>query len=115
MGVVTDLKAQAARLGIKAPTAPTLKRYGLTEEEWLGLLADQGWKCPICLRRAATWNTDHHHEAGWRHMPPEQRRRYVRGVLCAYCNHRVVHSRMPADVAQRIADYIAAYERRRDA
>lgn len=111
------LGREAARRGIKAPSATTLRRYGLTAFEWLALLAGQGWRCPICRKRGAgvTWNTDHDHVPGWTKKSAEERRRYVRGVLCAYCNHRRVNSRMPALEARRIADYLAAYEARRDA
>lgn len=113
---MTRLEFTAARHGIKPPGAATLRRYGLTALEWLGLLAAQGWRCPICLKRSGvTWNTDHDHVPGWKSKTPEERRRYVRGVLCAYCNHRRVNSRMPAVEARRIADYLAAYEARRDA
>jgi hypothetical protein len=113
---LSALAAEAARHDVKAPTAATLKRYGLTAAEWLGLLKAQGWRCPICLKRGAgvRWNTDHHHVPRWKTMPPSERRRYVRGVLCAYCNFRRVNSRMPADEAARIADYLRAYETRRD-
>ncbi len=109
-----NLLEQADRLGIKVPVARTLARYGITQDEWLTLLAVQGWKCPICTRRYTTWNVDHEHVAGWKHMHADQRRRYVRGVLCARCNWRFVHSTIPADMAQRIADYLLAYETRRD-
>lgn len=113
---MAGLADEALALGIRPPTPTTLKRYGLTVEDWLGLLAAQGWKCPICLRRAGLlWNTDHDHVRGWKRMPPEQRRRYVRGVLCAHCNHRRVNSRMSSAEALRIAKYLAAYEARRDA
>ncbi len=112
---MSDLHKKATRLGIKPPGVATLRRYGLVADEWLELLANQGWVCPICERRPKTTNTDHHHVAGWKAMPPEQRKRYVRGVLCAWCNHRVVHSRIDAGTAQRIADYIKNYEARRDA
>jgi hypothetical protein len=111
---VTALESKATRLGIKPPGPATLRRYGLTATDWLGLLEAQGWKCPICDMRATTWNTDHEHVAGWRHKPSEERRRYVRGVLCAYCNHRIFHSRMAAAVSARITRYLEAYEARRD-
>lgn len=112
---MTALERQAARLGIKPPGVATLRRYGVTAAEWLGLLAAQGWRCPICHKRAGVrWNTDHDHIHGWKTRPPEERRRYVRGVLCAYCNHRRVNSRMGAAEAARIAAYLAAYEARRD-
>ena len=114
---MTALEREARRRGIKAPAPATLRRYGLSADEWLALLAGQGWRCPICHKSGAsvTWNTDHDHVPRWRYMTPEERKRYVRGVLCAYDNHRRVNSRMSAAEARRIADYLAAYEARRDA
>lgn len=110
---MTSLTEEAARRGVVPPSPATLRRYGLTADEWLALLAGQGWKCPICGRSRVVWNTDHDHVPRWRHLPPEERKRYVRGVLCAYDNHRRVNSRMSAAEAQRIASYLAAYEARR--
>ena len=114
---MTNLERDGARRGIKAPGAATLRRYGLTALEWLALLAAQGWRCPVCEKSGAAvkWNTDHDHVPGWKAMAPELRKRFVRGVLCAYCNHRRVNSRMSALEARRIADYLAAYEARRAA
>ena len=112
---MSALEKEAKRRGILPPTAATLRRYGLTVLEWLALMAGQGWKCPICEKRTGVrWNTDHDHVPRWKHLPPEERRRYVRGVLCAYCNFRRVNSRMSAAEAARIAAYLAAYEQRRD-
>jgi hypothetical protein len=112
---------EAFNRGITPPAAATLRTYGLTADEWLGLLKAQDWKCPICLQgndrpktgKKALWNTDHEHVPKWAKMPPEERKRYVRGILCYYCNHRRVNSRMASPEAQRIADYIRAYEERR--
>jgi hypothetical protein len=114
---MTALEAEATRRGIRPPAASTLRRYGLAREEWLALMAAQGWRCPVCLKTGAAvrWNTDHDHVPNWKNRPGEERKRYVRGVLCVYCNFRRVHSRMVAAEAQRIADYIKAYETRRDA
>lgn len=113
---MTALERKAARLGIKPPGPATLRRYGLTAGEWLDFLAAQGWRCPICLKGGplVRWNTDHDHVPGWRHKTPAERRRYVRGVLCAFCNHRRVNSRMSALEARRIARYLEDYESRRD-
>ena len=105
----------AAGHGIRPPSPATLRRYGLTADEWLGLLRAQGWRCAICLKRhGVRWNTDHDHVPGWKQMAAPHRKRYVRGVLCAYCNHRRVNSRMPAVEARRIARYLEDYEARRD-
>lgn len=113
---MSSLIGEARRRGVVPPSVATLRRYGLTAEAWLALLAGQGWRCPICRKGSATtlWNTDHDHVPRWKTMPAEERRRYVRGVLCAYCNRRRVNSRMSADEAARIAAYLAAYEARRD-
>jgi hypothetical protein len=112
---MSPLEDGARRRGIRAPGAATLKKYGLTAVEWFALLAGQGWRCPVCRKsgRGVRWNSDHDHVPGWKLMGPDDRKRYVRGVLCAYCNHRRVNSRMSAAEAQRIADYLAAYEARR--
>jgi hypothetical protein len=111
-----DLRAEAERRGIVPPTAATCRRYGLTVEEWLALLASQDWACPVCRKRSGVrWNTDHDHVVGWKRMTPAIRKRFVRGILCAYCNYRRVNSRMSAEEAGRIAAYLAAYEARRDA
>lgn len=112
----TDLEREASSRGIRPPARSTLRRYGLDRDEWLVLMASQGWRCPVCLKTGASvkWNTDHDHVPLWSKRPPEERKRYVRGVLCVYCNFRRVNSRMPADEARRIADYLSAYEIRRD-
>lgn len=112
---MSALQDEAARHGIRPPTAATLRRYGLTADDWLAMAKAQGWRCPVCLKSGAAvkWNTDHDHVPGWAKKPPEERRRFVRGVLCAYCNHRRVNSRMPAVEARRIAAYLTAYEERR--
>lgn len=106
------LRAEAALLGITPPGQKTLDRYGLTANQWFNLLKAQGWQCPICQRRVARWNTDHAHVPGWKNMPPKERRKYVRGVLCAYCNHRRVNSHMSGAEADRIAQYLLSWERR---
>jgi hypothetical protein len=112
---VTPLNLEAFRRGITPPAPSTLARYGLSAEEWLGLLADQGWRCPICERDAGKLklNTDHEHARGWEKMKPEQKREYTRGVLCAHCNFRKVHSTNDGATSRRIADYVEAYERRK--
>lgn len=114
MSPAEKLTMEAFRRGVTAPAPQTLARYGLTSNEWLALLAAQGWRCPICLKDAADvkLNTDHEHAAGWERMAPDEKKRYTRGILCAYCNHRRVHSKNSGEICQRIADYVKAYEAR---
>lgn len=109
------LAQQAEKYGIRIPRPGTLRRYGMDAGDWLALLAAQGWRCPICERRMPTFNVDHEHVRGWANMEAAERRRYVRGILCVHCNWKMVNSNLPADKAQRIANYLQAYEERRDA
>lgn len=91
----------------KADVAKQLKRreaarwarikrvYGLTKEQYEEL--DYG-HCVICLR---DWSQsvrpciDHDHSSG-----------EIRGLLCSYCNHRVVGRHRDWTLLQRVADYL---------
>ena len=104
-------------MAIAFPSTRTLARYGLTRTDWKKLVRNQKGMCPVCQRNldGLTLNIDHEHVYRWRHMPAEERVRYVRGILCVKCNWKLVHSTMPSTQAQRIADYLRKYEERRDA
>ena len=106
------LQQQAEERGIRVPSAKTLAIYGLTANAWIRLLKAQGWVCPICLKSQLRWNTDHDHVPGWKALPAKERARHVRGVLCWYCNHKVVGDKRSAEQAQRVADYFRAHEER---
>jgi hypothetical protein len=106
-------RAMAKKLGIHVVGAATLRKYGLTELEWLEMLAAQGWKCPVCGRRVARYNTDHEHVPTWKLKTPQERKVFVRGILCAYDNYRMVPSLLNAETAQRMAVYLHRYEKRR--
>lgn len=112
--IETWLRNESESRGIRAPQIRTLKIYGIDELTWLWLLASQGWKCAICQKSKATWNTDHEHVPGWKKLPPEERVRYVRGILCWHCNRHVVNSNLSAADGRRLAAYLEAYEARRD-
>lgn len=110
---MSKIEAEAFGLGIVPPSPQTLEKYGLTSDEWLAILKAQGWQCPICEKSHKRWNTDHEHVRGWAKMPPHERKLYVRGVLCWHCNHKVVRDTRDAAQAQRVADYLKAYDERR--
>lgn len=69
--------------------------YGLTEQQYNEL--DEGF-CPVCLR---PWSdnvrpvVDHDHVTG-----------FVRGILCFFCNHRVVGRHRDGNMLHRAADYL---------
>lgn len=80
--------------------ASRLKRiYGITLEQYDELLLRQDHKCPACLRHESEFPirlaVDHDHKTG-----------EVRGLLCNYCNHRIVGRHRDAELLRRVADYL---------
>lgn len=75
---------------MKTPSRPTLRKYGLSVDEWQAIVDRQGGRCPICHRDDAPMVIDHEHVRGWKKMPPEERKLYVRGVICSWCNRWIV-------------------------
>ena len=79
----------------KARWARIKRVYGLTKEMYDEL--DKG-HCEICLR---DWSdsvrpcVDHDHKTG-----------DIRGIICLYCNHRIVGRHRDGDLIQRVADYL---------
>lgn len=76
-----------------------LKVYGLTPEDYDRIYAHQGGKCAICHKGFKPGKTPHiDHEHG---TNP-----HVRGILCAYCNTRLVGRLKNHQLAQWLADYL---------
>lgn len=97
---------------IKVPTKATLDKYGLTEAEWWAYIPDG--VCVICERppRTGRFVVDHKHVPGWKLLPPEERKRYVRGVICTTCNHFIL-TRYGTPLKHRnAAAYLEAFDRR---
>lgn len=80
-------------------------RYGLTQDGWMALLAEQNGKCAICTRvldhELVTRTTpnkacvDHDHETG-----------EVRGLLCTDCNIGIGRLRHDPDVLMAALRYL---------
>lgn len=79
----------------KARWARIKRVYGLEKEQYDKLNTGS---CPICLR---DWTdlvrpcVDHDHVSG-----------DVRGIVCLYCNHRLIGRHRDSAVLRRIADYL---------
>lgn len=74
------------------------KTYGLTRDDYEEIYVFQGGVCPICLRdfEAITGvpHIDHEHGA------------HIRGLVCQYCNTRIIGRLKDHEMAQRLADYL---------
>ena len=100
------------------PTEKTLEKYGLTERDFLEMLAAQDYKCPICGKTPnpskrdgkIRFVVDHHHAKGWKKMPPERRKQYVRGLLCWYDNRYFLSKGITREKARAVGEYLANFE-----
>jgi Recombination endonuclease VII len=59
------------------------KTYGITLIDFNVMAADG---CNICGTKEGRLCVDHIHVAGFKKMPPEEKFKYVRGILCFLCN-----------------------------
>jgi hypothetical protein len=106
---------------VKLPALKTLATYGLSMLEWLGYLGLSSEEeartaqvtCPICERVMEQFVVDHQHVRGWKTMPPEQRKQYVRGVICRGCNYFVLTRQVGALEHENAGKYLREYEERR--
>ena len=62
------------------------KTYGIFLEEFNRRLEGQDLGCWICKKKDGRLCQDHIHIAKYKSMKPEEKRKYLRGILCFYCN-----------------------------
>lgn len=77
-----------------------LKRvYGITLDQYMSLLTNQGGCCAVCRRDHKMFNrrlsVDHNHETG-----------EIRGLLCLLCNYRLVGRHKQGVLLRSAADYL---------
>lgn len=99
---------------MNAPTKATLSRYGLTADDWRDMFERQAGLCAACGRSVDRLVIDHEHVRGWKAKPADERRRYVRGLLCVRCNWRFLPVGLTSEIAGAIHRYLTAYESRQN-
>jgi hypothetical protein len=97
------------------PKPATLKRYGLTIEEWRQLPGIAQGSCFIChqLPKSGRLCIDHEHVKGWKAMPPAKRKLFVRGAVCWRCNTTFLGRGINVDRANNVVTYLRMFEGRR--
>jgi len=75
------------------------KTYGITTEQYEALLKTQNSSCAICEKPSSeekrSFAVDHDHKTG-----------EIRGLLCHYCNYRMVGKHRDGSLLRKIADYV---------
>lgn len=97
---------------LKPPSQKTLEKYGLTAQEWLAILEQQGGVCAVCKKAPTTGRLciDHEHVKGWKKMPPEKRKLFCRGLLCFFCNLHYVGRGITVQRSRNVTEYLLRYE-----
>ena len=105
---------QSPDTSILTPSDATLKKYGLSVVEWRAIAEHQGNVCSICriLPVKRRLCIDHEHVRGWKKMPPAQRKLFVRGLLCWFCNHFYVGRAITIEKARNVVAYLEKYRER---
>ncbi len=100
---------------VKEPSRATLDKYGLSPAEWKEIADRQGHVCAVCkkLPKSGRLNIDHQHVPRWKSKPPEERRKFVRGLLCHHCNRFYLAKAMTIAKALNCVDYLRDYEIRK--
>ena len=99
----------------KPPAVATLRKYGLSVQDWFWLFDLQGGCCPICLRSGIPLNVDHKHVPNWKKLPKQHKRHLVRALVCIRCNGRILGATKwgaTAYMLRRAAHYLEETERR---
>lgn len=60
--------------------------YGITLEEFNQKLKDQNGVCACCRKLHPRMCMDHIHVLGFKKMPGEEKKKYLRGICCFMCN-----------------------------
>ena len=116
MIIFKKLTIQAAKEllpGTRIPQPKTVKRYGMTVDEWKTRLLNQGGRCAICrkLPRSGVFCVDHEHVKGWSKLKPHERKVFVRGIICTMCNRGVVGRGINLAILKGAVNYMLAYEK----
>lgn len=96
----------------RLPSKQTTAKYGLTVDEWVAILKNQGDVCYICKRLPdnLTLCVDHAHLPNFKKLPPNIRKLHVRGILCHYCNFRLLPKGLTVEKSRNITQYLEAFE-----
>ena len=96
------------------PTKQTLDKYGLSVDEWQVLYDKHNGLCHVCLKPSKRLNIEHEHVKGWKDMPPEEKKLYVRGLACFVCNYKLLQKGIDIERLKNAVRYLEEYEERKN-
>ena len=97
----------------KDPAPSTLQKYGMDLASYRAMWREQGGVCGFCGEDThEKYVMDHQHVPGWKTMPPEERRKYVRGIIGVAENHWLLSRYMTTARAEMCLNYLRRYDGR---
>jgi hypothetical protein len=102
---------------MRIPTKATLDKYGLTEELWIEWYKSNDGKCHVCdnpfedEKKDRISYVDHEHVKNYKKMSPEDKRQYIRGILCYQCNRRLLEKSNTLKRLRLGVAYLERYEK----
>lgn len=78
---------------------------------------NQDHKCFVCQQEPTKGRLciEHEHVKGWRHLLPEHRKLFIRGLACFLCNTQYLGRGLTIERAKRVVMYLENYLVRRPA
>jgi hypothetical protein len=75
----------------------------------------QNHACAVCKQEPTKGRLciDHEHVKKWKKMPPDERVKFVRGLLCYRCNTTFVGRGITVERSRGVTAYLEAYQLRR--
>lgn len=72
---------------------------------------EQDYVCFVCRKLPPSGRlcVDHQHVKGWSRMPSSDRKNFVRGLLCSYCNFRLLPKGVTLEKSRRVTEYLQRF------
>ena len=83
--------------------------YGITLDTYNYMYKTQKGKCLFCDRKYKVLNVDHRHVLKYKKLPPEEKAKEVRGLLCLRCNKFTLGGLEIHKNARQILEKMIAY------
>jgi hypothetical protein len=99
---------------MKLPSPVTLKKYGLSEEDYIDLYNKHDGACHVCLVKPKNSTRalaiEHEHVLGFKKMLPEEKKNHVRGLADWICNYRILTRGVTLERLKNAVRYLEEYE-----
>lgn len=96
-----------------------MDKYGITEAEKNERIQAQGGKCYLCGVEGQTLCCDHRHVKDYKKLPPEEKKKEFRAMICFRCNRYGVgpverYFKDPRAILHKLIEYFSVFKTKGD-